>query len=211
MKLYHAHSKMVLVFKNKAQSFLSAYTTNTLDRPRNAFVDIHGKIVAVFDQIAHSPEEVSVILEASAVDKLLTHLKKYLDLSQTTVEKEDTKVYFDLEKGTAPILSKESLSASATEEEFTLFRLKNFVPLQGIDYQDELLLNVFGDDTVSYTKGCYLGQEIIARVHYRSKPPKKLSVRYEEDCLPDQKSRLTSKTKDPSNGKILGFIFEENT
>ena len=41
-----------------------------------------------------------------------------------------------------------------------------------VDDDEELLLNIFPDGYVSYTKGCYLGQEIIARVHYRAKPSK---------------------------------------
>lgn len=186
------------------------YTTNTPDRPRNAFVDIHGKIIAVFDQVSSSADEVLAVVESGVVERLLSHLKKYLDFSQTTVEKDSSNVYFNLDGPPVPILSQSVLPAPATEEEFRYFRLKNFIPVQGVDFDQELLLNVFGDDIVSYSKGCYLGQEIIARVHYRAKPPKKLSVRYEEDCSPGQRVRMTSKTKEPSTGRALGFVFEEN-
>ena len=37
-----------------------------------------------------------------------------------------------------------------------------------------ILLEAGFDNAVSYTKGCYLGQEIIARIHWRGQPAKRL-------------------------------------
>ena len=38
------------------------------------------------------------------------------------------------------------------------------------------------DDAVSYTKGCYVGQEIIVRIKHRGHPAKKLTgLRFETD------------------------------
>jgi folate-binding protein YgfZ len=96
-----------------------------------------------------------------------------------------------------------------SEEEFRLFRLQNDLPLQELDYQQEMLLNV-GQDLVSFTKGCFLGQEVLARVHHKSKPPYKLVVRKESELPEDLKSKMTSKTKDPKTGDILGFVFVKN-
>ena len=84
------------------------------------------------------------------------------------------------------------------------------MPVQGIDFDEELLLNVANEEFVSYTKGCYLGQEIIARVHHRSKPPKKLIVKPLEECQPAEAARMTSKCVDPETGKMVGFIFVDN-
>ena len=39
------------------------------------------------------------------------------------------------------------------------------------------------DDAVSYTKGCYVGQEIIVRIKHRGHPAKKLTgLRFETDA-----------------------------
>ena len=65
-----------------------------------------------------------------------------------------------------------------------------------------MLLNVADEAWVSYTKGCYLGQEIVARVHFRSKPPKKLVVRSEGEA---DTALLTSKVKDPAAIIQLAF------
>jgi len=54
---------------------------------------------------------------------------------------------------------------------------------------------------VSFDKGCYTGQEIVARMHYRGKAGKRLYIVTIENC-PD----LGQKTLHDSSGKILGNI-----
>ena len=62
-----------------------------------------------------------------------------------------------------------------SEEEYKKIRLENNLPSQGIDFNNEMFLEVNIPEAISYTKGCYLGQEIIARVHHKSKPSKILT------------------------------------
>ena len=61
----HQLNKAVLSVKNNAAKFLNGITSNTLDQPRNAFLDLHGKIVAVFDQVKSGDRiRVEITLEA---------------------------------------------------------------------------------------------------------------------------------------------------
>src|SRR3989338_7720465 len=225
MRLYPLVDKIVLRVKNNAAEFLKGYTTNTLEAPRNAFVTVRGQIVCTFDQMVISPEKVLVVIERKYLDRFSAHLDPYLKLGDTVIEKApEFHLYFDLEDSHEPqrgeifvpqkkgklIGTPSSLIPSVSEEEFTLFRLKNDIPVQGIDFDEELLLNVADEEFVSYTKGCYLGQEIIARVHHRSKPPKKLVVKALDRCVPDEKVRMTSKCLDPETGKMVGFVFVNN-
>jgi hypothetical protein len=220
-RLYHCHEKAVLRFKPKASEFLKGLTSNILEAPRNAFLDIHGKVVACFDQKMLTSDEVLTVIERPFIDRVREHLRTYLSLSETALEEEFWNVYFDpVGDGPVPVsafgipqkrgrllLSKETLEAGVTLEEYTIFRVENAIALQGVDFDREMLLNVEKEDRVSYTKGCYLGQEIIARVHYRSKPPKKLEVRYEDTLRPEQAARLTSRCRDPRTGRIFGFLL----
>ena len=69
-----------------------------------------------------------------------------------------------------------SLSASwigtAAQE---VLRVEVGMPLYGVDFgEDNLLLEVGLADAVSFTKGCYLGQEIVERVRSRGHVNKKL-------------------------------------
>lgn len=51
-------------------------------------------------------------------------------------------------------------------------RVEQGLPWFGIDYDEEALPQETGIDAVDFTKGCYLGQEVIARLHYRGQAPR---------------------------------------
>ena len=221
MKLYPL-SRTVLAIHNSAALFLNGLTSNAPDKPRNAFVNIHGRIMATFDQHRVSDDEFVIAVERAFVDPLLTHLDKYIRLSGVRVEKLDRYVYFDVEETSVPgaagtlaipqkkgrlLISETPMPAQVSDEEFTLFRLQNNIPLQGVDYRDEFLLNVSDEEFVSYIKGCFLGQELIAKVHNRSKPAWKLAVRYRDECTEEERQKMTSVVVDPATRRSRGFVF----
>ena len=54
-------------------------------------------------------------------------------------------------------------------------RIEHGHPLWGVDYDDANLPQETGiEDAVDYEKGCYLGQEIVARIHYRGQPARRM-------------------------------------
>jgi folate-binding protein YgfZ len=59
------------------------------------------------------------------------------------------------------------------------------------------------DDAVSYTKGCYVGQEIIARIHWRGHVAKKLAGLTLED---DQEIALGAKIKTTDATREIGHV-----
>lgn len=221
MKLYPL-SKRVLAIRNNAALFLNGLTSNLSDQPRNAFVNIHGRIVVTFDQYRLNDDESVIAVERAFVEPLLAHLEKYIRLSGVRVEKLDRYVYFDVEEtgsavpeGTLVIpqrkgrvlVSEVLMPAQVSDEEFILFRLRHNIPLQGVDYRDEFLLNLNDDGLVSYTKGCFLGQEPISKVHNRSKPAWKLVVRYQDQCSEEERQKMTSVAIDPAARRPMGFVF----
>jgi len=57
-----------------------------------------------------------------------------------------------------------------------ILRIEAGVPRYGIDMDETNIVTETNlDDAVSYTKGCYIGQEIIARIKYRGHVAKKLT------------------------------------
>jgi folate-binding protein YgfZ len=57
-----------------------------------------------------------------------------------------------------------------------VLRIEVGIPRYGVDMDDTNVVTETNlDDAVSYTKGCYIGQEIIARIKYRGHVAKKLS------------------------------------
>jgi folate-binding protein YgfZ len=71
---------------------------------------------------------------------------------------------------------------------FNATRIEAGRPLFGIDFDDSILPAETGEvfsRAVSLTKGCYPGQEIVARMHARQQVAKKLvGIRMESDALP---------------------------
>jgi folate-binding protein YgfZ len=58
---------------------------------------------------------------------------------------------------------------------FEIARIEAGVPREGVDAGENYIILESGlDSAVSYTKGCYLGQEVIARIHWRGQPAKQL-------------------------------------
>lgn len=61
-------------------------------------------------------------------------------------------------------------AASASPAALDVLRIEAGRPAWGVDMTDDTLLHEAGLDlldAVSYTKGCYTGQEVVARVHFR--------------------------------------------
>jgi folate-binding protein YgfZ len=60
-------------------------------------------------------------------------------------------------------------------EALNILRVEAGIPRYGIDFnEDNLLLEVGLDRAVSFTKGCYLGQEVVERIRSRGHVNKKL-------------------------------------
>lgn len=223
MQIYQTSKKVISVTGN-ADQFLNGLTTNSLDQPRNAFVNIHGRIIATFDQVKVDEDKFFLVIEADFVSRVLEHMDRYARLNKTILQEELLSVYFDLDqeyilqekqwrimqKHGQLVLTSKSLPVSVTQQQFMQFRIQNNIPVLGMDYKDEFLLNVSQTEFVSFAKGCFLGQEPLAKVHHRSKPSWILTVKAEEDCSPEQQKKMTSKTLDPISGKVVGFVFVAN-
>lgn len=71
-------------------------------------------------------------------------------------------------------------------EALEVLRAEEGIPRFGLDFGPENFPQETGaEDAVSYTKGCYLGQEVVARIHYRGGVQKVLrGLRFEAGKVP---------------------------
>ncbi len=101
-------------------------------------------------------------------------------------------------------------------------RVESGVPRYGVDISQENLAQETGleRDAVSYDKGCYLGQEVVARIHFRGHVNRYLRGLRFADELPQIGARLmaagrevgavTSTAQSPDIGPIgLGYVRRE--
>jgi folate-binding protein YgfZ len=102
-----------------------------------------------------------------------------------------------------------------------ILRIEAGIPRYGVDMDETNVVSETGlDDAISFTKGCYLGQEIIARIKYRGHVAKKLTGLVFDGSVSaaaglkitsvDDKEigRLTSATDSPRLGRTiaLGYV-----
>ncbi len=101
------------------------------------------------------------------------------------------------------------------EETQEVLRVENGIPKYGVDMDETTIVPELGiDGLVSYNKGCYIGQEIIARIHFRGHVAKKLTglVLSESFAVADGLSaefqNVELKSLDGKNaGKITSTVF----
>lgn len=87
---------------------------------------------------------------------------------------------------------------------FEVLRVEAGEPRYGVDVDETnvVLEAMPEDEAVSYTKGCYIGQEIIARIHWRGHVAKRLAGLVLED---DAELETDAKVRTPE-GKEIGQI-----
>ena len=208
---FYRLNEIVLKAQGHATRFLNGLTSNTLQAPRNAFLNQHGRIIATCFQQQIAEDEFLLSVPESALEPLLKHLERYAKLNHTQLQPIDHKAYMDMDS-VKILFSPQEIPTEISQEAFTLFRLDHRMPFMGEDYSaDEFILNIDEGDFVSYTKGCYLGQEPVSKVYNRSKPARKLMVKFEDECSPEEKGRMSSQVLDPRTGRLKGFIFVKNT
>ena len=83
---------------------------------------------------------------------------------------------------------------------FNARRIEAGRPLFGIDFDETVLPAETGllDRAVSFTKGCYMGQEIVARMHARAQVARKIAgFRMTDDALPVAGTGVLDAAKTP--------------
>ena len=111
-------------------------------------------------------------------------------------------------------------SAGISDELHETLRIENGIPKYGVDMDDTTIVPELGlDGLISYKKGCYIGQEIIARIHFRGHVAKQLTglvlsvpealATGSELATPDGKNagRITSVTFSPKLNKTVALAF----
>jgi folate-binding protein YgfZ len=94
-------------------------------------------------------------------------------------------------------------------EAFEVLRVEAGVPRYGVDVDEAnvVLEAVREAETVSYTKGCYIGQEIIARIHWRGHVAKQLAGLILEDERELGAGAKVRTTDGKEIGRITSHVF----
>jgi folate-binding protein YgfZ len=88
-------------------------------------------------------------------------------------------------------------AVGVSEPAVECLRIEHGRPRFGIDLDESVIPQEAGlnDRAVSFTKGCYVGQETVARLHYRGKPNRHLrGLRLSEPAAPGEELRHGERT-----------------
>jgi folate-binding protein YgfZ len=87
---------------------------------------------------------------------------------------------------------------------YETLRIENGIPLYGVDMDENTIVPELGlEGMISYNKGCYIGQEIIARIHFRGHVAKQLAGLVFRDA---DKSVLVPADLTTADGRNAGRI-----
>ncbi len=106
-------------------------------------------------------------------------------------------------------------------ESLEIARVESGIPEYGVDMSVENLAQETGlEEAISYDKGCYLGQEVVARIHFRGHVNRQLrSLQFDVERPPSgarlldgerEVGTITSVVTSPQHGHIgLGYVRRE--
>jgi folate-binding protein YgfZ len=159
------------------------------DRCEAFFTNVKGKIVAhghVISRFEHEDELLFAGPPGQSA-RLIEHLDRYIireevSLSDTSSEKSflldtsrklsssglDARINWNLIERYDSLVSEliDQGCVAAGDDAFYVVRIEAGVPIMGVDFGTENLPQEIGRDrqAISFTKGCYLGQETVARI-----------------------------------------------
>lgn len=94
-----------------------------------------------------------------------------------------------------------------TPEGYETLRIEAGIPLFGADFDETTIAPEIGTEgLISYTKGCYIGQEIIARIHFRGHVAKQLRGLV-FDGEPGDGNRDLTAADGKSAGRVTSVVF----
>jgi folate-binding protein YgfZ len=97
-----------------------------------------------------------------------------------------------------------------SDEIYEVLRIEQGIPLYGVDMDETTIVPELGlENLISYNKGCYIGQEIIARIHFRGHIAKQLTGLILSENLASA-DLVNSELKSPEGknaGKITSVTF----
>ena len=193
-----------------------------------AFCDLKGRVIADFCAVVVSDDRILLRTNAEVAINLSSHLQKYLMFSKTKLSTSDMAVWacdVDAPSGTA-VITDDAVTVQRSGNLAEVWTRGDSVPknalspdvyrIRRLEQGDAKLtgeivgkylpqdLNYDINGRVDFNKGCYTGQEIIARLHFRGEPKRRLrllSLSMQANIAPGE--RVMN-----AEGKSIGSVIE---
>jgi folate-binding protein YgfZ len=184
------------------------------------------RIVAPLRVVREGTESFLLITEAALAETVASTLLRARFAAKCEIEVKPYRGYLQLGAGEGirnedygveafESWAVEKRDAAEPDEQLERLRIEAGTPVWGRELDETILPAEAGlDDThVSFTKGCYPGQEPIARLHYRGRPNRRLRVLEVADARPGDEILFGDKTvgrvTSAVPGLALGYVRRE--
>jgi tRNA-modifying protein YgfZ len=171
------------------------------------------RVIAPLRVLRRGPEDFLLLTEPELGERVRGELMRFRFAAKAEIEPEEHESWVVL--GGDEVLDERPAGEEVGGAELERWRVEAGIPRWGREIDDTILPAEAGltETHVSFTKGCYPGQEPIARLHYRGKVNRRLR-RLKLDGEPDSDElvldgkvvgRLTSRAGD----RALGYVRVE--
>ena len=179
-----------------AAKFLQGQLSNdmtALDADRLLLAGLHnaqGRVLALLRLVAPAPDDVIALLPAELAEPIAAQLRRFVLRARLTIVNESAVDAMGAAAAAVPAL------AAALRDDSRAAGVAAGLPQVYAATSGEFvsqMLNLDCIDAISFNKGCYTGQEIIARAHYRGRMKRRMQrfVSAAEQALtPGQPIRL---------------------
>jgi folate-binding protein YgfZ len=153
------------------------------------------RIIAPLRIVRRGTNDFLLLTEPGLGDVVRTQLQRARFAAKVEIEREAHQSWLVL--GGEEVLDERPAGDEAGEEEFERWRIEAGIPRWGAELDDRVLPTEAGLEAthISFTKGCYPGQEPIARQHHRGKVNRRLRILdVEGEAAPGDELTLDGKT-----------------
>lgn len=231
---------LIAAWGKESEQFLNGLITNDVKKLGDgeemlaAFPNAQGRLIAVV-RVRRDGERYLFETENATREKVYQNLFRFTfagdffveDLSENYVFRSiaNRKSKFENQLGFASNFGADIFSAEDTTDfgfeltpaVYEVLRIESGIPLYGVDMDETTIVPELGlDGLISYNKGCYIGQEIIARIYFRGHVAKQLrglvfegetSERELTSAEGKPAGRVTSVCFSPKIGKTIGLGY----
>ena len=184
------------------------------------------RIVAPLRVVREGPDAFLLITEAALAETVSSTLLRARFAAKCEIEPKTYHGYLQLGAGEGirnddygveafESWAEEERDAAEPDEQLERLRIEAGTPVWGRELDETILPAEAGLDEshVSFTKGCYPGQEPIARLHYRGRPNRRLAVLAVEDATPGEEiflgEKAVGRVTSAVPGRALGYLRRE--
>ncbi|MFL5951712.1 MAG: YgfZ/GcvT domain-containing protein [Gaiellaceae bacterium] len=207
----------IRVSGSDAEDFLQRMVSNDVaaaERCDALLLTPKARIVAPLRIIRRAPDDYLLLTEPELGEVVRTQLLRARFAAKVEIEPEEHESW--LVVGGDEVLDERPPGAEASVDDVERWRIESRVPRWGKELDGSILPAEAGleETHISFSKGCYPGQEPIARQHYRGKVNRKLRVLdIEGEATPGDELLLAEKKvgriTSTANGVALGYVRTE--